>query len=256
MYKKFLLVIFLTVIIFSFSYNSVFSTSAPAPALYVLAINPKTNKCGLFWAGDEFTRYELPYGWESYFNAYVVTVKTPFGECSVKEGANYTECCKQLGLTTISPDEVIYNKEELTLSDGKTYYCRPPIPQGISFNSGVAINQKTKGCTASLKFNLVHEFVSNDGIKHSSWVEDTDSVCLQDKQWVSYNKTNTPKLSGFFTPYGYCSSNDIETCCYELGFEYQEGNIGKKPFFKNFFSSIFLRLLSFIRFLGRNELTI
>ena len=77
--------------------------SVPAPRR--LALNHETKECGMYWAGDEFTRYELPSGWKSYEINYTSgLVKTEVGNCIINlrsETSIFKECCEQLGYTYI-----------------------------------------------------------------------------------------------------------------------------------------------------------
>jgi hypothetical protein len=77
--------------------------SVPAPQR--LALNHETNECAMYWAGDEFTYYELPSGWKSYYIDYDSGfVETEIGSCNITprtENPGYEECCNQLGYTYI-----------------------------------------------------------------------------------------------------------------------------------------------------------
>ncbi len=87
--------------------------SVPAPQR--LALNHETKECAMYWAGDEFTYYELPRGWKSYYINYTSGfVETEIGNCSINPRTNgFEECCNQLGYTFVSGNIGETTKEKL-----------------------------------------------------------------------------------------------------------------------------------------------
>ncbi|MEX2017157.1 MAG: hypothetical protein WD876_01660 [Candidatus Pacearchaeota archaeon] len=77
--------------------------SQAAPARWGIAINSETKECAGYWAGDEFSRYILPSGWESFYPDYEKgsIIETDFGECNFTR-YDEEQCCKSLGLTFVS----------------------------------------------------------------------------------------------------------------------------------------------------------
>lgn len=55
-----------TLLVFSLLFLSANLVSA-APAPWGIALNHETKECAGYWAGDEFTYYELPSGWKAYY---------------------------------------------------------------------------------------------------------------------------------------------------------------------------------------------
>ncbi len=105
-----------------FSASPKISHAAPAP--WGIAINDKTRECAGFWPGDEFTAYQLPEGWKSYFPSYNPETKknsviTDFGECDFKISEEQ-KCCRQLGLKYVS--ENIGKENRTDLRNRKDFY--------------------------------------------------------------------------------------------------------------------------------------
>ena len=87
-----------------------------APAQWGIAINAENKTCANYWAGDEFTFYPLPAGWEAYYPEFVnsgdarrqayenIMFKTKIGNCTDKININndFSACCSQLGYTFVS----------------------------------------------------------------------------------------------------------------------------------------------------------
>ncbi|MFA5796715.1 MAG: hypothetical protein WC916_01600 [Candidatus Woesearchaeota archaeon] len=92
-----------------------------APAMEGIAISPETKICAGYWAGDEFTQYKLPIGWEVYYPDYGKggIVETRFGNCTLERG-NEEQCCNTL--------ELIYVSSNI----GKKYVARPISQEFIS----------------------------------------------------------------------------------------------------------------------------
>ena len=89
--------------------------SVPAPQR--LALNHETKECGMFWAGDEFTRYELPSGWSSYEINYTSwSVETEVGNCTLNRTSEepFKECCMELSYKYI-PGNIGKKSEEYIL---------------------------------------------------------------------------------------------------------------------------------------------
>jgi len=71
-----------------------------------IALNDKTRQCGIFWAGDENTSYDLPRGWTAYNYQLSDTetfVETPAGMCTLSEPwtLNLQSCCSRLGYSYV-----------------------------------------------------------------------------------------------------------------------------------------------------------
>jgi hypothetical protein len=77
------------------------ASTLAAPAQWGIAINEQTKQCAGYWAGDEFSYYTLPQGWQAYVPDYDevgnVFIDTANGRCDF---SNYSEedCCRQLEL--------------------------------------------------------------------------------------------------------------------------------------------------------------
>lgn len=80
------------------------SSVLAAPAQWGIAINDDTLECAGYWAGDEFSYYDLPSGWESYSPEYedgYQYIETPYGTC-IFETLSENKCCSDLGLTYVT----------------------------------------------------------------------------------------------------------------------------------------------------------
>lgn len=80
-----------------------------APQPWGIAINDETKECAGFWAGDEFTYYTLPAGWQDYYDQSYIEegqisgkIVTPYGECTSFEIRNEEPCCEELGYSFVS----------------------------------------------------------------------------------------------------------------------------------------------------------
>ena len=104
---------YLTVVIVAFSISIVTVYSAPAP--WGLALNHETKECAGYWAGDEFSYYELPDGWEAYYPSLPNnSIEIETGQCNFRY-REYEGCCNQLGYTYVS--ENIGELRNLTLEE-------------------------------------------------------------------------------------------------------------------------------------------
>ena len=74
-----------------------------APAQWGIAINPITDECAGYWAGDEYSYYSLPSGWVAYYpdTATSSEIVTPNGTCNF-EFYNAKTCCDELNLDYVS----------------------------------------------------------------------------------------------------------------------------------------------------------
>jgi len=102
-----------------------------APAQWGMAVNATTKECAGYWAGDEFTRYDLPTGWIAYYpsqhdsgmaigcktDAGVAGSKlvTPLGSCCFQSSEE--DCCKQMGVKFVSSN--IGAKREIPRLDSR-----------------------------------------------------------------------------------------------------------------------------------------
>ncbi|OHA82345.1 MAG: hypothetical protein A3B07_02305 [Candidatus Yonathbacteria bacterium RIFCSPLOWO2_01_FULL_43_27] len=103
------------------------------PAPRGIALNPTNKTCANYWAGDEFTSYHLPRGWESYYPEHLyyntdisdnssknyvgglesnrhlqeyISFKTKAGSCIIKQrddnvSGDFSDCCAQLGYSFV-----------------------------------------------------------------------------------------------------------------------------------------------------------
>ena len=98
-----------------------------SPMPWGIALNHETKECAGYWAGDEFTYYELPYGWKAYYPDYksynettdLIIVETnignfnitksefPFGNWYIKfcNETNYSYISQNIGLKTNTPEK-------------------------------------------------------------------------------------------------------------------------------------------------------
>ena len=219
--KKALLLIFNLLLIRA---NSVYA----APSPWGIAINPQTKECAGYWAGDEFVNYELPNGWEAYYEEQYYTVNSPFGSCYGKDDTTYSECCQQMGLTAVDYKNIPMHKEELyhyyynsSKIESGPYKCEEFVFDNLNEHRGVSINKNTKECTAMLTYELLQGTVST---------MDYRNECLADKNWINYETTYEEKDYRMITPYGECDFgiSGEEGCCQQLGYTYVTNNIGQK----------------------------
>ena len=121
------LVIFLILLI-----NSTYA-SAPAPAPKQFVINPIEEKCGIYWAGDEFTYNELKEGWIIQKNTSTsFELKTPYGECTLENfdrNMRASTCCNKLGLNYVDFRNVSYSLNDV-YENGSCGYVYSRIPSG------------------------------------------------------------------------------------------------------------------------------
>jgi hypothetical protein len=85
------------------------SSVLAAPAPWGIAINTETQQCAGYWAGDEFTAYPLPDGWEAYYPEFAggsALIETPYGDCDF---ISEQDCCEELGFEYISDNIGIEN---------------------------------------------------------------------------------------------------------------------------------------------------
>jgi len=93
------IVTYLTVILFVFFLLSFVNA---APSIFGMALNHETKECGNFWEGDEFVHYELPEGWEDYYESSSGLTKTEVGDCNWSVLHSEEDCCKKLGYKYVS----------------------------------------------------------------------------------------------------------------------------------------------------------
>lgn len=82
------------------------------PGRLGIIINEKTDECASFWEGDEFTSYNPPQDWKSYYpiideNNRAI-IKTDKGLCDFDRN-EIKNCCQQLGL---SFSEIDYREQD------------------------------------------------------------------------------------------------------------------------------------------------
>lgn len=86
-----------------------------APLPWGIALDHETRECAGFWAGDEFTHYELPYGWKAYYPDYksynettdLIAIETDIGTFNIISsefpyGDWYFKFCNETGYTYVS----------------------------------------------------------------------------------------------------------------------------------------------------------
>jgi len=106
--------------------------SAPAP--HGIALNSRTKQCASYWAGDEYTRFVLPDGWEGYWPGYnrtggtvVRVINTKEGSCDFSDG-DPEKCCTYLGYAYVELElegESTWIEEENFLQDYLPYLAVP-----------------------------------------------------------------------------------------------------------------------------------
>ena len=93
------------------------STVYAAPAMWGIAVNNETKQCAGYWSGDEFTQYDLPNGWSSYYPNYENEnlVETEVGACTFTNQNDAEACCNQLDYTYVSNNigEVVKTPSDL-----------------------------------------------------------------------------------------------------------------------------------------------
>jgi hypothetical protein len=199
----------LTVLIATVLIAGCIGQSAGAPAPFdVIAINEATKECGGYWAGDEFTPYELPSGWEAYYaSRFEWKLKTPYGECfQNKENYTFTDCCKQLNLNAVDTTRVPHAADCIPMPEGTVEF--PFV--------GVWINNESEECT-----NPIWYYPSE-----GPGGPEIQERCLLDKNWISYR--DFEQKSFIETPFGECEfeAGGAEACCEQFGLPFVSGNVG------------------------------
>lgn len=226
---------FVTIIFLMFLSLLIKITVYASPGPEGIAINSETKQCSDYWPGDEFVEYTLPEGWTAYYDDMFFSLTTAYGRCYVKEGDDYSECCKQLNLKTVDYKTIPYNQELVYLEDKYSQYapeavnnhlssnCKPPYTGEMLESTGISINKETRECTALLEYNLVYELPKGGRTSTRS----TYGECLLDNNWIAYPLwSNKNKERSFMTvtPYGKCSRgygiSGAKECCNNLGLTY------------------------------------
>ena len=116
MNKKILLLIFLLM--------AITPIVNAAPAIDGIAINEQTKECAGYWAGDEFTEYQLPSGWKSYYPNYDEVKE---GKCI--EGTGQCEGGYQCVVNGEALSQCYTIKDNCTYSDECMYKSVPIITE-------------------------------------------------------------------------------------------------------------------------------
>ncbi len=91
-----------------------FASAAPLP--WGIAINHETKQCTGYWAGDEFTAYDLPDGWVDYYpngiDQDLSIIKTQYGECNFSDRYKSEQCCNEIGLVYLEDPGIISRRIE------------------------------------------------------------------------------------------------------------------------------------------------
>ena len=111
-------------LVFSLVFLSVNLVQA-GPMPWGIALNHGTSECAGYWAGDEFTYYELPYGWKAYYPDYksyndttdLIIIETDIGNFNITKsefpfGDWYLKFCNETGYSYVSQNIGI--KQNLT----------------------------------------------------------------------------------------------------------------------------------------------
>lgn len=89
--------IFLVLFLFLGFFIVNFSKAAPAP--WGIALNQETRQCAGYWAGDEFTHYALPEGWQDYYFDNELREGLVVDDClqiSDSGDYDYKNCCDKM----------------------------------------------------------------------------------------------------------------------------------------------------------------
>jgi hypothetical protein len=241
MKNKFFFTRIFTVIILFIILCSPIVKSAPMPRQ--VAINEKTNQCGAFWGGDEFNEYKLKQGWQAFYPKIKFEIVTDYGNCTLLENSDASECCKQLGLSYINYKDIPYNQNKI----GENICDLPYHSDGIESYEGISINTNTKQCSELLSYRLKDP---NDKLGNSD--QDSQKNCLIDKNWKDFRKTN---IIGqvYETSRGICEvsgpGDGAKQCCSQLGLKYSSfttantGNIFLKILIPIFFCLILVIMI-------------
>lgn len=205
---KILSIQFIIFSLFIVSVGVVFA--APAPEYFV--INEKSKQCGIYWPGDEFSQYELPFGWKIYEPEKSLVLKTPFGTCNYKydnQDQYCQQCCSELGFKYVSYTNIPYTTEDVIKFNESGWKCSPR--SGKDYYQGILVNEKNKECTTLIGFSLR---------KPNRTAYPTEGQCtITDKNWTVYEYQEKPEIYEYkiTTPFGECNNLDMDTCCKQLG---------------------------------------
>ncbi len=217
--------------------NTNFVFAAPAPHRFV--INEKTKQSGIYWAGDEFTQYELPDGWKIYEPITILTQKTPFGTCvgeTTYKGDEqyYQNCAKQIGLKYVDYKNVAYTSSEVSKFNESGWKCTPKA--GKDYSNGFLLNEKDKEITTLIDFTLS---------KPNETAYPTEGQCvIEDTRWVAYENSGVSE-GRIVTPFGMCNDStytydNYETCSKQLGLTYVGSDLEKAVVTENTVSKNYL----------------
>jgi hypothetical protein len=156
--------IFIIIITITFLSLLAKTNVSASPGPQGIAINSETKQCANYWPGDEFTEYNLPEGWESYYPDYDEQEQKN-GTCIKGVG----ECLNkfQIIINTI-PEEYCYDSKEV---------CENLL---YSWGTFSALNTETgkcyfngynaKSCCAELGYKFVSDISKEKVIWHNLYL--------------------------------------------------------------------------------------
>jgi len=147
----------INLIIISIAFIVVFFTNTSlvfsAPTAWGIAINPADKTCTNYWAGDEFTSYYLPSGWEQYYPELAYnSIDTSLGSCKfysfsdfyTKEITdNWRSCFNSINCIYVDYDN--FNKSFLETLN-KEFFC-VKLSSKDFWGTLLAVDSNSKQCT-------------------------------------------------------------------------------------------------------------